>query len=89
MRSLESDVPKTISQVLSTHKFQKRKELIEKVFVPESKFWHLFFQTVNRRELFGVYQMWGMLATESQRCSLLGTHTAELAFNTQVLTTSG
>lgn len=60
MRSLESDVPETISRVLSTHDWRNRKQLIEKVFVPESKFWHLFFQTVNRRELFGVYQMWGV-----------------------------
>lgn len=59
MRTLESDVPKAISSVLSTHEFQKRKELIESLFVPHCKFWHLFFQTMSRRELFGVYQMWG------------------------------
>ena len=59
MRSLDKDVPKTISSVLSTHDFRGRKDLIEKVFTEDVKFWHLFFQTVNRKELFGVYQMWG------------------------------
>lgn len=59
MRSLDVDVPKTISSVLSTHDFRGRKDLIEKVFTEDVKFWHLFFQTVNRKELFGVYQMWG------------------------------
>ncbi|KAL3150047.1 hypothetical protein ABBQ38_013397 [Trebouxia sp. C0009 RCD-2024] len=59
MRSLEQDVPRTISRVLSTHDWQGRKELIDKVFKEDAKFWHLFFQTVNRKELFGVYQMWG------------------------------
>jgi len=59
MRSLDVDVPKTISSVLSTHDFRGRKNLIEKVFTEDVKFWHLFFQTVNRKELFGVYQMWG------------------------------
>lgn len=59
MRTLDKDVPKTISSVLSTHDFHGRKELIDKVFKEDVKFWHLFFQTVNRRELFGVYQMWG------------------------------
>jgi len=59
MRSLDKDVPKTISSVLSTHDFRGRRDLIEKVFTEDVKFWHLFFQTVNRKELFGVYQMWG------------------------------
>lgn len=70
MRSLEQDVPRTISRVLSTHDWQGRKELIEKVFTEDAKFWHLFFQTVNRKELFGVYQMWGKQAA-TKHCSLL------------------
>ena len=59
MRSLDQDVPRTISNVLSTHDWRSRKDLIEKVFTEDAKFWHLFHQTVNRKELFGVYQMWG------------------------------
>ena len=59
MRTLHEDVPKTISKVLSTHDWRGRKELIDKVFIEDTKFWHLFFQCINRRELFGVYQMWG------------------------------
>ena len=59
MRSLDQDVPRTISKVLSTHDWRGRKELIDKVFTEDAKFWHFFFQTVNRKELFGVYQMWG------------------------------
>lgn len=67
MRSLEQDVPRTISRVLSTHDWQGRKELIDKVFKEDAKFWHLFFQTVNRKELFGVYQMWGKRAATKHR----------------------
>ena len=59
MRSLDQDVPRTISSVLSTHDWRSRKDLIEKVFIEDAKFWHLFFQAQNRKELFGVYQMWG------------------------------
>ena len=59
MRTLHEDVPKTISNVLSTHDWRGRKKLIDRVFLEDANFWHLFFQTVNRRELFGVYQMWG------------------------------
>lgn len=65
MRSFDQDVPRTITNVLSTHDWRARKELIDKVFTEDAKFWHLFFQTVNRKELFGVYQMWGKQAAMS------------------------
>lgn len=62
MRSFDQDVPRTITNVLSTHDWRARKDLIDSVFTEDAKFWHLFFQTVNRKELFGVYQMWGKRA---------------------------
>lgn len=59
MRNYEQDVPKAIRAVLSTHDWRARKQLIDQVFTPDAKFWHLFHQCLDRRELFGVYQMWG------------------------------
>ena len=59
MHSLAEDVPRAITNVLSTHNWRGRKQLIDQVFVDDVHFWHLFHDCKNRRELFGVYQMWG------------------------------
>lgn len=59
MHSLAEDVPQAITNVLSTHKWRARKQLIDSVFAEDVQFWHLFHDCKNRRELFGVYQMWG------------------------------
>lgn len=70
MRTYDADVPETISNVLSTHDWQGRKELIDKVFTPDAPFWHLFHQCINRQELFGVYQMWGERRAKRGACSV-------------------
>lgn len=59
MHSLAEDVPRAITNVLSTHDWRGRKQLIDQVYVDQVHFWHLFHDCRNRRELFGVYQMWG------------------------------
>ena len=59
MHPLAEDVPHAITNVLSTHNWRARKQLIDSVFAEDVQFWHLFHDCKNRTELFGVYQMWG------------------------------
>lgn len=59
MHSVAEDVPLAITNVLSTHNWRARKQLIDTVFADDVHFWHLFHDCKNKRELFGVYQMWG------------------------------
>ena len=59
MHSLAEDVPHAITNVLSTHNWRARKQLIDDVFAEDVHFWHLFHDCKNKSELFGVHQMWG------------------------------
>ena len=61
--SLAEDVPRAITNVLSTYNWRDRKQLIDTVFSDDVHFWHLFHHCKNKRELFGVYQMWGEVAS--------------------------
>lgn len=63
MHSLTEDVPRAITNVLSTHNWRDRKQLIDSLFFDDVHFWHLFHDCKNKRELFGVYQMWGETAS--------------------------
>lgn len=67
MRNYEQDVPQTITDVLCTHNWRSRKQVIDQVFSPDAEFWHLFHQCLDRHELFGVYQMWGKPSNELLR----------------------
>lgn len=62
MHSLAEDVPCAITNVLSTHDWRGRKQLIDSMFLDDVHFWHLFHDCKNKRELFGVYQTWGEAA---------------------------
>ncbi len=57
MQSLREGVPRTIAQILESHNWRRRKELVNKVFTPDAVFWHPFFIVHGRHEILGIYQV--------------------------------
>jgi len=57
MQSLREDVPMTIAQILESHNWRRRKDLVNKVFTPDAVFWHPFFIVHGRHEILGIYQV--------------------------------
>ena len=57
MQSLREDVPMTIAQILESHNWRRRKDLVNKVFTPDAVFWHPFFIVHGRHDILGIYQV--------------------------------
>ena len=89
MYSLSEDVPQTITNVLSTHNWRSRKELIDQVFIDDVHFWHLFHDCKDRKELFGVYQMWGEITNAVPPGMTVSTAVPTIAPSVQAFTTFG
>lgn len=49
----------TIAQILESHNWRRRKDLVNKVFTPDAVFWHPFFIVHGRHDILGIYQLWG------------------------------
>jgi hypothetical protein len=64
MQNLAEDVPRTITQVLESTNWRSRKEVIERVFAPDADFWHIIHLCHGRKEILGVYEMWGAYNTK-------------------------
>ena len=47
----------TIAQILESHNWRRRKDLVNKVFTPDAVFWHPFFIVHGRHEILGIYQV--------------------------------
>lgn len=57
MQSLEEGVPLTIANILESHNWRRRKDLVNKVFTPDAVFWHPFFIVHGRHDILGIYQV--------------------------------
>ena len=57
MQTLEAGVPMTIANILESHNWRRRKDLVNKVFTPDAVFWHPFFIVHGRHEILGIYQV--------------------------------
>ena len=49
----------TIAQILESHNWHRRKDLVNKIFTPDAVFWHPFFIVHGRHEILGIYQVRG------------------------------
>lgn len=47
----------TIAQILESHNWRRRKDLVNKVFTPDAVFWHPFFIVHGRHDILGIYQV--------------------------------
>ncbi|CAL5221947.1 g4224 [Coccomyxa viridis] len=57
MQNLETDLTFAIEKVLCGT-WRERKQMIDKVFTKDAKFWHLFHNAHGRDNIHGIYQFW-------------------------------
>ncbi|CAK0786568.1 hypothetical protein CVIRNUC_009781 [Coccomyxa viridis] len=59
MQNIDKDLEFAIEKVLCGT-WKERKEVIDKVFVEDATFWHLFHNAFGRNNIHGIYQFWAL-----------------------------